>query len=53
LIIKDPVFVINIYRSLKVSLIVDLKVKLGVNGGELKRGRFFLAGLYLVTKKGS
>jgi hypothetical protein len=30
LIIKDPVFVINIYRSLKVSLIVDLKVELGL-----------------------
>jgi hypothetical protein len=33
LIIKDPVFVINIYRSLKVSLIVDLKVELGLMEG--------------------
>ena len=41
LIIKDPVFVINIYRSLKGSLIMDLKVGLGLIGGHGRRETSF------------
>jgi len=40
LIIKGPVFVINIYRRLNVSLIVDLKVELGLMEGIKERKPF-------------